>query len=155
MKTTTFSSIQDMQSYLNQEVGVSDWMTISQEDIDAFAKLTKDEQWIHVDPERCAKESPFKTTIAHGFHLLSYASYLAESCMTFNGIKMGMNYGFDKIRFVNPVLVNSLIRARFTLHDIQHNLEQSSTRVKWQLTIEVKDSPKPAIVAEWINYFLS
>ena len=98
---TTFESLYDMEAYIGKEFGLSDWMTIDQESINAFAKNTEDEQWIHIDPVRCAKESPYKKTIAHGFMVLSLASKLIYEVMTISDLTFGLNYGFDKVRFMN------------------------------------------------------
>src|ERR1051325_6727170 len=114
-------SLQELKAMKGQEIGVSDWHLVTQEEINKFADATHDHQWIHVDPERAAKESPWKATIAHGFLTLSLLTHLSGSIerapAPFKGIVMGINYGFDKVRFITPVKVGSRIRATSTLAD--------------------------------------
>ena len=137
-----------MNTYLGKEVGISDWLAVDQALINDFGRLTKDEQWIHSDPERSAAYSPFKSTIAHGFLGLSFASHFAEKSFTLEGAKMGMNYGFDKIRFTNVVPVDSKIRGRFKLIELERREE--GAKFKMELIIEIQGIEKPAVVAEWI-----
>jgi len=113
--TSTFETVEDMEPFVGKEIGLSDWLSIDQECINQFSTITKDEQWIHTDPERCAEFSPFKKPIANRFLVLSFCTHLLESCVELKGIKMGLNYGFDKIRFTNIVPVDSKIRGRFKL----------------------------------------
>jgi len=147
---TIVESIVDLEQYVGKEVGLTDWMTIDQSSIDTFGALTKDNQWIHTDPKRCAEESPFKRPIAHGFLVLSFASYFAESCFEVQNAKMGMNYGFDRIRFTNVVPVDGKLRGRLRIIDLQRNPENNSAKVKIAITFEIQGQEKPAIVAEWI-----
>lgn len=138
-----------MQDYLGREIGLSEWMMIDQASVNAFAKLTKDEQWIHVDPERAAKYSPYQTTIAHGFLVLSYASHFARECMTLKGVVMGVNYGLDKVRFTNAVPVGAKIRGRISLLDYEGRA--GGAKYKLNVIIELEGQEKPACVAEWIG----
>ena len=103
MPVTQIESIAQLRDHVGQEVAVSDWLEVSQERINLFAEATEDRQWIHTDPERAARESPFKETIAHGFLTLSLLSELGKLAMSVGGVRMGINYGLDRVRFVSPV----------------------------------------------------
>src|SRR5229473_6450815 len=105
--------VRTLRDRVGQEIAVGNWFEISQDRISQFAEATGDSQWIHVDPARAAVESPFKTTIAHGFLTLSLLSALIRDAMTFHGVRMAINYGMNRMRFVAPVPVGSRIRARF------------------------------------------
>src|SRR6476646_11720271 len=113
------TNVTELASYVGKEVGVSDWLEVSQERINQFANATEDRQWIHVDPERAARESPFQSTIAHGFLTLSLLSELGKRAMSVGGVRLGVNYGLNRVRFVSPVPAGSNIRARFTLAAIE------------------------------------
>jgi acyl dehydratase len=147
MKFYTRETIKDI---IGTEVGLSDWQTVTQEMVNEFAVLTNDHQFIHVDPER-AKATPFGGTIAHGFltlSLLGGMAYVAQ--YTMQGATMGMNYGFDKIRFLNPVKTGSRIRARFVLKAMDERAPgQWMSRL--EATVEIEGSDKPALVAEWLT----
>jgi acyl dehydratase len=119
--------------------------------INQFADLTGDNQWIHVDTEK-AKMSPFGSTIAHGFLVLSLAPKLVAEMITLEGIRLGLNYGFDKVRFVSPIPVNSEVRMSATLTAVER--DDSKVKATMQLVFEIKGSDKPAIVAEWLNVFM-
>lgn len=136
-----------------QEEGVGDWFEVDQERINQFADVTLDHQFIHVDPER-AKDGPFGTTIAHGFLTLSLLVHLDTTIpkgdpARYAGIMMGVNYGFEKIRFVNPVKVGSRIRARSVLSKVELKGDQIQTTRT--MTVEIDGEEKPALVAEWIT----
>ena len=146
---TTFESIAAIPPYLGQEIGLSDWFVIDQELINKFGALTKDEQWIHVDPDKSAQFSPYKQPIAHGFLVLSMCPHLAEQCFELHGTKMIVNYGFDKIRFTNAVTVGSKIRGRFTLKAFEQ--KQNSAKCTYGVWVEIEGQEKPALVAEWIT----
>jgi acyl dehydratase len=133
---------------LGEEVAVGDWFEISQARVDQFAEATGDAQWIHVDAARAAAESPFRTTIAHGFLTLSLLSTLIRDAMTFHGLRMAINYGMNRMRFIAPVPVGSRIRARFTPTSVEDT--SGSVQVTWHVTIEREHSDKPCCVAEWI-----
>ena len=136
---------------VGQEIGLSDWFDIDQTRIDRFASLTEDEQFIHIDPARAAKETPFGDTIAHGFLTLSMASAMAYQVFpALEGQSASINYGFDKIRFVAPVRAGSRIRGRFTLMDVQKRSEAELLR-KHALVVEIGQVDKPALVAEWLS----
>ena len=147
-------SITEMKKFLGSEVGLSDWVVINQERINKFAKLTEDEQFIHIDPERASKETPFGGTVAHGFLTLSMLVKLAESALPkIKDVKFTINYGFDKIRFIYPVAANSNLRARFILKEVE---ERSLTQImtKWDVSVEIKNVERPAIVATWVNLLM-
>ena len=133
--------------------GTGDWFEVTQQLVDDFADLTHDHQWIHVDPARAAEQSPFKTTIAHGFLTLSMLTHLAGSVPSsagrLEGVVMGMNYGFDKVRFVSPVKIGSKIRAASTVKSVEP--KGGSIQVTKTYTIEVEGEEKPAVVADWVT----
>ena len=140
----------DLPSLVGQEVGVSRWIEVDQARIDAFAKITEDEQFIHVDPER-AKATPFGGTIAHGFLTLSLASAMSYDALApLDGVVMGVNYGFDKLRFLAPVPAGSRIRGRFKLLSAE---DKGGGRwlLKHELTVEIEGADKPALIAEWLG----
>ena len=144
----TSLKIADLASRVGQEVGVSDWFEIAQDRIDLFAKATEDFQWIHIDRER-AKESPFGTTIAHGFLTLSMLPRLSESAFDLTDRKMGVNYGLNKLRFTSPVPAGSRIRARFTLSKVD-NID-GGVQTTWNVVIEREGGDKPVLVAETLS----
>ena len=140
----------DLQSLIGTEVGVSRWIEVDQARIDAFAKITEDEQFIHVDPE-AAKATPFGGTIAHGFLTLSLASAMSyDAVAPLEGVVMGVNYGFDKLRFLAPVPAGSRIRGRFKLLSAE---DKGGGRwlQKHELTVEIEGGDKPALIAEWLG----
>ena len=140
----------ELQSLIGQEVGVSRWFALDQARIDAFAGLTEDEQFIHVDPER-AKATPFGGTIAHGFLTLSLASAMSyDAVKPLDGVVMGVNYGFDKLRFLAPVPAGSRIRGRFRLLAADDK-GQGRWLLKHELTVEIEGGDKPALIAEWLG----
>lgn len=135
------------------EEGEGDWFVLDQDRINAFADVTLDDQYIHTDPER-AKNTPFGTTIAHGFLTLSLVSRLTQSIprdpAAFEGAVMGINYGFDKVRFISPVKVDSRIRARSEI--LRVDLKDPSTlQLTRRVTVEIEGEDKPACVAEWLT----
>jgi len=139
----------DLHTLIGTEVGVSSWIEIDQARIDVFADVTNDHQFIHVNPELAA-QTPFGTTIAHGFLTLSLASGMSyEAVPVLEGVVMGVNYGFDKLRFLAPVPVNSKVRGRFKLLSVE---DKGAGRwlVKHELTVEIEGGDKPALIAEWL-----
>src|SRR5438046_8869158 len=108
----SFDKLTDLQALIGQEIGTSDWVVVDQKRIDQFADATGDHQWIHVDPVRAAAESPFSSTIAHGFLTLSLISTLVRSAMQFNNLRMAINYGTNRVRFISPVTSGSRTRGR-------------------------------------------
>ena len=131
-----------------REVGVSDWLVVAQDRIDAFADATGDRQWIHVDAERARTGTPFGATIAHGFLTLSLISALVRDAVTVDGVRMALNYGLNRVRFVSPVPSGSRIRARVALAKVEDMAD--SIQAIWNVTIERDGGDKPAVVAEWI-----
>lgn len=139
-----------LKARIGQEVGVSDWCVVDQAMIDRFADLTDDHQWIHVD-RAAAAASPFGGTIAHGFLVLSLLAKLATAAdIVLAGTKMGMNYGFDKVRMTSPVRSGSRIRGRFVLRDVAER-GAGQWLVTMTATVEVEGQAKPAIIAEWLG----
>ncbi|NUN13153.1 MAG: MaoC family dehydratase [Myxococcales bacterium] len=136
----------ELRTLAGQELGVSDWMTISQQQITAFADATLDHQWIHINPERAAKESPFGTTIAHGYLTLSLIPHLLEQIVAIRGVSMAVNYGLNKLRFTQPVPSGARVRLRVNLEDVADM--PKGVQCQLQCTVEVEGNPKPAMVAQ-------
>jgi len=148
MSPRIINGIEELKSLTGQEVGVSNWITVTQEMIDRFADVTGDHQWIHVDRERAKRETPFGSTIAHGFLTVSLLPQLSQQALVVQGdFKMRINYGFNRLRFVSPVPTGSRIRARFTAQNVTEN------EVTWSVTVDVEGQQKPAVVAEWLGRF--
>lgn len=134
---------------IGREVAVTDWLTVTQDRINRFADATEDRQWIHVDPERARKESPYGTTIAHGFLTLSLIShFMKEAIQVKGGVKMGINYGLNRVRFPSPVRVDSQIRARVSVHSAKEL--PGAIQVTFSIVVECRETSKPCCVAEWI-----
>jgi acyl dehydratase len=144
--------VRTLKDHVGRELGVSDWLEISQDRINQFADATGDHQWIHVDPARAATDSPFKATIAHGFLTLSLISQLLRSALSFEGTRMSINYGLNRVRFVSPVPSGNRVRGRFTLSSVED--AGGAIQAVWQATIERDGAEKPVCVAEWlIRYY--
>ena len=139
----------DFEAMIGQEIGVSSWFVITQDRIDTFAECTEDWQYIHVDPEK-AKESPFGTTIAHGFLTMSMLSAMIYEMPSIEGVRMGVNYGFNRVRFVSPVKVGARIRARFVLTKFEE-IRPGEVQTTMDVAIEIEGETKPALVAEWLG----
>jgi acyl dehydratase len=145
--------IRTLPDHVGQEIGVSEWLEITQERIDQFANATEDRQWIHVDPARAACESPYKTTIAHGFLTLSLVGVLLRQALTIDGLRMAINYGANRVRFVSAVPAGAKIRGRFTLASVEE--AGGGLQATWSATIEHEGKQKPACVIEWlVRYYL-
>ncbi len=145
------AAVKAAQDRIGHDVGVADWIIIDQKMINEFAKVTHDEQWIHVDPERAAKETPFGGAIAHGFLTLSLASRFAYECFEeLPGQVMGVNYGLNKLRFLMPVKAGARVRGRFTLIDAKARDATSMLQTN-NLTIEIEGEETPALIAEWLG----
>jgi len=142
-------SVRDLRERVGQEVVVSAWLEITQERIDRFADATEDRQWIHVDAARARRESPFQTTVAHGFLTLSMLSLLLNSSIKFGAAKMGVNYGFNRLRFTAPVPAGSRVRGRFTLRALEEI--EGGVQTTWAVVVEREGSDKPCLVAEWVT----
>jgi acyl dehydratase len=140
--------VDQLDDLVGREVGVSEWHEVTQPMIDRFADATGDHQWIHIDAARAAAQSPFKTTIAHGFLTLSLISSLLRSALTPTGVRLAINYGLNRVRFVSPVPSGSRVRGRFTLAAVERTGD--AIQATWSATIEREGADKPACVAEWI-----
>ena len=144
----TVVKLADLAGLVGQEVATSGWIAITQDRINAFADATDDRQWIHVDAGRASSETPFGTTIAHGFLTLSLLSALLRDGVTVDGPRMTLNYGLNRVRFVSPVPAGARIRARIALAGTDDMGD--SVQATWNVTIEREGADKPALVAEWI-----
>lgn len=144
------ASIEEIASQVGREVGVSDWILIDQARIDAFADVTEDPQFIHIDPDAAAR-TPFGGTIAHGFLTLSLLSRMAADAMLRPGdVKMGVNYGFEKVRFLAPVRSGKRVRGRFRLDRFDEK-RPGQWQFTHQVAVEIEGEDKPALIAEWIG----
>lgn len=141
-------SLAELKSLVGQEVAVSDWIKISQERINTFADATGDHQWLHVDVERAKRESPFGGPIAHGFLTLSLLPMLLENTISMTDVKMAVNYGLNKVRFPAPVPVDSNLRARLKLLEVEDIT--GGAQIIWEVVMEREGSEKPVCVAESI-----
>jgi acyl dehydratase len=154
MPTREVNSIEELRSITGQEALLSDWFELTQERINQFADATNDHQWIHTDVERSKMESPYGTPIAHGFLTLSMLSYLCKQTITINfPIKMGINYGLNRVRFPSAVPAGSRIRARLVLQSIEDIT--GGQQLVWNITVEREGGNKPCCVAEWLVRYYS
>jgi len=145
------SSFEDLKALEGLEVGVSDWLLISQEHINQFANLTHDHQWIHVDVERAKKEMPGGTTIAHGYLTLSMIPAMTAGFLEFTNLKMGINYGLNRVRFTNMVAVDSRIRARSVVKTVRQRSE--AIQLIGETSVEIEGESKPACIVETVSFF--
>jgi acyl dehydratase len=145
MARRIINNYQEFEVLLGQVIGVSDYVTITQEQINKFAEATLDFQWIHTDPERAEKESPFKTTIAHGYLTVSMLTYLWYNVVDVRNVKMIVNYGIENLRFQQPVLVNDRIRATVSLNEIK-NL-RGIAKIQVKIVVDIEGQKKPAYEA--------
>jgi acyl dehydratase len=138
-----------LKEFVGKEIGVSDWMSVTQARIDEFAEVTEDQQWIHVDRERAKRESPFKTTVAHGFLTLSLIGHFMEQALRVRGdARLILNYGLNRVRFPVPVREGSQIRGRFTLSSFTEHA--TAREAVFGCSVEIKGNEKPCCVAEWV-----
>ena len=144
-----FKNLTEFKSMVGKELPSTEWYTISQQMINDFANATLDKQWIHVDEERAAKESPFKSTVAHGFMSVAMISRMLEGMFSIKSVKMGLNYGLNKVRFPNPVPVNSNLRMLASIKDIEE-IENNGIKVTFTFVIEIQGKKKPACYAEFL-----
>jgi acyl dehydratase len=152
MPPRVIDGIEELKGLVGQEIGASDWVEVTQERIDRFADATEDRQWIHIDTERAKTDSPFGSTIAHGFLTLSLLPHLSAQALTVKGdFKMGINYGLNRLRFVSPVPAGSLIRGRFTLQSVED--VPGGAQITWSVTVEAQGAQKPSLAAEWITRY--
>lgn len=149
MPKVTFGSLDELLALKGTEVVVSDWLEITQERVDRFAQATDDHQWIHVDPERARRESPFGAPIAHGFLTLSLLSKFINESIDFGPSRMGVNYGSNRVRFTDPVPVGARIRARLKLAGVDPI--KGGVQLTWDVTVEREGAAKPCLVAEWLS----
>ena len=145
----TFNTLNELAACVGQEVAVSDWLTVTQTQINTFADATGDHQWIHVDPEK-AKSGPFGGPIAHGFLTLSLLPAFFASALKVTETRMGVNYGLNKVRFMSPVLVGSRLRARLTLAACEP-IDNNGKQMTWDVTIEREGTDKPVCVAQSLS----
>ncbi len=141
----TFQTLSELPPLVGQEVAVTDWLTVTQDQVNQFADATHDHQWIHIDPER-AKAGPFGAPIAHGFLTLSLLSKFFEMAVTIREVRMAVNYGLNKVRFPAPVPVGSRLRARMTL--LACDPVEGGVQIIWGVTVEREGADKPVCVAE-------
>ena len=144
----TFAKLQELQALVGQEIGLSDWITVDQQRIDGFAEATGDRQWIHIDPVQAA-QGPFGRTIAHGFLTLSLLPELFAHAFAIDDVRMGVNYGLNKVRFTAPVPSGGRVRGRFVLREYQPL--EGGAQLTVEATIELEGSARPACVAETIS----
>jgi acyl dehydratase len=149
MAAVELDSVDELRRLAGSEVAVSDWLEVSQERIDRFAAATGDHQWIHVDRERARRESPYGATVAHGFLTLSLLAPLFTETIEMRDARLGVNYGFDRVRFTGPVPAGARIRARFALRRVEEI--EGGLQLAWQVTVEREGAAKPVCIAEWIT----
>jgi len=147
-------NLHSLASFVGREIGTTEWFSVSQDRIHQFAETTEDRQWIHLDDERAQRDSPYRTTIAHGFLTLALLSHFLRQCIQIqSGVRMSVNYGLNRVRFPSPVPAGSRIRAHFTLQalkDISGGMEAT-----FSVVIDRENSEKPCCVAEWvIRYYI-
>ena len=150
---TEIESVKKLGELVGRDVAVSEWIEVSQERINQFAEATEDRQWIHIDPERAARESPFKQTIAHGFLTLSLLSEMGRTAMKVCGVRMGINYGLDRVRFIAPIPAGSRIRGSFYLAAFRE--VDDWALATWSVSVEREGSDKMCCVANWlVRYYV-
>lgn len=154
MAPRTIESIEELQSLIGEEMGPTEWRTVTQEQIDAFADVSGDHQWIHTDVERAKRESPFGGTVAHGNLTLSLTDSFRPELIDQRGVVMGVNYGFDRVRFPAPVPAGARVRARAQLQSVE-DLGGGWWHVVTRITIEVEGNEKPACVADSVGRALA
>jgi len=148
MAVRVIKGLSELQTMVGQKIGTSDWVDVTQERVQAFADGTGDYQWIHCDPERARRESPFGTTIAHGFFTLSLGPALSEQIYRVEEVKLVLNYGLNRVRFPNPVKIGSRVRMSTDLIGLKET--SSGYQVTFKQTFEVEGDTKPACVAEMV-----
>jgi len=146
--SSKFEKLIELKSYVGKELGLTNWMQMSQKKIDAFAKITDDKQWIHTDPEKSALYSPYKKTVAHGFLVLSMVSRISFNAFTIENVVAGINYGLDRVRFPNATKSDSTYRGRVSLMEFTEI--PGGAKYKLKIEIEIKGEDKPACVAEFL-----
>jgi acyl dehydratase len=145
------ASLDEIKAKVGTEIGVSDWILVDQDRIDRFAEVTEDRQFIHIDPVRSAAETPFGGTVAHGFLSLSLLSRMGEDAfLQPPNVKLGVNYGFERVRFMSPVRAGKRVRGRFKLVSADER-RPGQWRFVHEVTVEIEDEKKPALTVEWIG----
>ncbi|MFY0604424.1 MAG: MaoC family dehydratase [Flavobacteriaceae bacterium] len=148
MAVLKFKDIQEFKSMVGKDLPNSEWLTVTQEMINDFANATLDKQWVHIDIERAAKESPFKSTIAHGFMSLSLLSKMLEDLIVIDSVKMGLNYGLNYVRFPHPVPVDSKLQMQSSIKNIEE--QQQGVKITFSCKVVIEGVEKPACVAEFL-----
>jgi len=149
----TIASVDKLRELVGREVGTSDWLEVTQDRINAFADATGDHQWIHIDPERARIATPFGGTIAHGFLTLSLVSALLRDTVSVGGLRMTLNYGLNRVRFVSPVPAGARVRAAVSLGNVID--ADGGVQATWNVRVEREYGDKPCLVAEWlVRYYV-
>lgn len=149
MPPLVLDSLDSLKGFVGQELPATEWLLLTQDRIQQFAEATEDRQWIHVDGERARRESPYRTTIAHGFLTLSLLSqFMKQAVQIRSGVRLGINYGLNRVRFPSPVPVGSHIRARFTLQSLKEL--PNAFEAVFSAVVEAQGADKPCCVAEWV-----
>jgi acyl dehydratase len=149
MPPRVIEDLDNLKNFAGREIGVTEWLVVTQERIQQFAEATEDRQWIHVDRERAKRESPYQTTIAHGFLTLSLLSFLMKQAIQIkSGVRMAVNYGLNRVRFPSPVRADSKIRGRFTLLTLRE--VSNAFEAVFSVSVESEGAEKPCCAAEWI-----
>jgi len=153
MAPVVLEDVRALKEFVGREIGVTGWLSLTQKRIEQFAEATEDRQWIHLDCERARRESPYGTTIAHGFLTLSLVSYFVREAIEIRGgVRTAVNYGLNRVRFPSPVRSDSKIRARITVLTLKELAD--AVEVTFNVTIESENSDKPCCVAEWmVRYY--
>ena len=149
MPAHKINGLNHLKSLVGAEAGVSDWFEITQDRINQFAGATEDHQWIHIDETRAASESPYRSTIAHGFLTLSLLPMMLQQAVELAGFGMKINYGLNKLRFPAPVPVGSRIRARFTVTAVTEF--EGGVQITWRVMVEADGQSKPCLAADWLT----
>ena len=146
--STKFKQLSELKNFIGKELGLTNWMQMSQEKIDDFAKITDDQQWIHTDPKKSALYSPYKKTVAHGFLVLSMVSRISFNAFSIENVVAGINYGLDRVRFPNATKSDSSYRGRVLLMEFKDI--PGGAKYKLKIEIEIKAEDKPACIAEFL-----
>jgi len=149
MARMAIKHVDELEPTIGKELVVSDWYEVPQLQIDTFAEATDDRQWIHVDVERAKRDSPFGGPIAHGFLTMSLLSLFLNEALEIGGTRMGVNYGFNRLRFTAPVRAGSRLRGRFGVKNLRRI--EGGVQIIWDVTVECEGQAKPALVAEWVT----
>ncbi len=150
MEKLVCKNLAELKQHTNKELPLGDWITVTQEMINAFAEATLDFQWIHVDVEKAKQFSPFKAPVAHGFMSVSLISKMLSDVLQVESAQMGVNYGLNKVRFPNPVLVDSKVRLKSKVLQVE-DYGETAAKILWDCTVEIKGAEKPACVAEFVS----